>query len=91
MWVIGRLTPDIEAAAAQATGWIRVLTKVALEIVPDMHLFAVSGRIVEGVTVSVHNDFVDWGYVGLAGLHGLGWIAALLGLAALLFHRRDFV
>ncbi|HEY4178607.1 MAG TPA: ABC transporter permease subunit [Kofleriaceae bacterium] len=91
MWVIGRLTPDVEAAARNASGWIRVLAKAALEIVPDVHLFAVSGRTVDGAHVSVHGDFVDWGYVGMAGLHGLGWIAALLALSALLFHRRDFV
>ena len=32
----------------------------------------------------------SWGYVGLASLHGLGWIAGLLALACILFHRRDF-
>jgi hypothetical protein len=39
----------------------------------------------------VHADFVPWSYVGLAALHGLGWIVGLLAFAALLFHRRDFV
>lgn len=91
MWVIGRVTPDVEAAARTASPWIRTLTRITLEIVPDLHLFAVSGRSIDGAHVSVHGDFVSWGYVGLAGLHGLGWIAALLALSALLFHRRDFV
>lgn len=91
MWVIGRVTPDVEAAARTASPWIRTLTKITLEIVPDLHLFAVSGRSIDGSHVSVHGDFVSWGYVGLAGLHGLGWIAGLLALSALLFHRRDFV
>jgi ABC-type transport system involved in multi-copper enzyme maturation permease subunit len=91
MWVIGRVTPDVEAAARTASSWIRTLTKITLEIVPDLHLFAVSGRSIDGAHVSVHGDFVSWGYVGLAGLHGLGWIIGLLALAALLFHRRDFV
>lgn len=91
MWVIGRLTPDLEAQAQSAAPWIRVTTKIALEIVPDVHLFAVSGRTLDGSAVSVHGDFVRWNYVGLASVHGLGWIVALLALAALLFHRRDFV
>jgi hypothetical protein len=33
---------------------------------------------------------VSWSYVGLAGLHGLGWIVVLLAFACVLFHRRDF-
>jgi hypothetical protein len=38
----------------------------------------------------VNASFVPWSYVGLASLSGLGWIAGLLALAAVLFHRRDF-
>jgi ABC-type transport system involved in multi-copper enzyme maturation permease subunit len=91
MWVIGRLTPDLEAATQAAAPWIRATTRTALEIVPDVHLFSVSGRTLDGATVSVHGDFVHWSYVALASAHGLGWIVALLALAALLFHRRDFV
>ena len=90
MWGIGRLTPDLEAQAQAAAPWIRATTRIALEIVPDVHLFAVSGRTLDGAAVSVHGDFVPWSYVGLAGLHGLGWIVALLAIAAFLFHRRDF-
>ena len=46
---------------------------------------------IDGQHVSVHAEFVSWSYVALSGLHGLGWIVGLLALAALLFHRRDFV
>jgi ABC-type transport system involved in multi-copper enzyme maturation permease subunit len=91
MWVIGRLTPDLEAATRAAAPWIRITTRIALEIVPDVHLFAVSGRTLDGTAVSVHGDFVPWSYVALAAAHGVGWTVALLALAALLFHRRDFV
>jgi len=91
MWAIGRVTPDVEAASRDAAPWIRALTRVTLEIVPDLHLFAVSGRTLDGAHVSIHADMVSWGYVGVASLHGLGWIVGLLALAALLFHRRDFV
>jgi ABC-type transport system involved in multi-copper enzyme maturation permease subunit len=91
MWVIGRLTPDLEAATRAAAPWIRITTRIALEIVPDIHLFAVSGRTLDGTAVSVHGDFVPWSYVALAAAHGVGWTLALLAVAALLFHRRDFV
>jgi ABC-type transport system involved in multi-copper enzyme maturation permease subunit len=91
MWAIGRLTPDVEAAARDASPWIKAASRVTLEIVPDLHLFAVSGRTIDGEHVSVHADMVSWGYVGMASLHGVGWIVALLALATLLFHRRDFV
>ena len=90
LWAMGRLTPDIEAATRDASPLISSTAKVALKIVPDLHLFAVSGRVADGANVSVHSDFVSWGYVGIAGLHGLGWIVGLLAISALLFHRRDF-
>lgn len=90
MWVLGRVTPDILAATKSAAEWIHVVARVALEIVPDIHLFSPSGRVVDGAQVSIHGDFVSWTYVGAASLHGLGWIVGLLALACLLFHRRDF-
>ncbi len=90
MWLIGRVTPDILFATKAAAAWIRWTARVALEIVPDVHLFSPSGRVVDGAVASVHGDFVSWGYVGMAGLHGLGWIVGLLAVACLLFHRRDF-
>jgi ABC-type transport system involved in multi-copper enzyme maturation permease subunit len=91
LWAIGRLTPDIEAAARDASPAISWTAKITLQIVPDLHLFSVSGHVVDGTHVSVHADFVSWGYVGLSSLHALGWIVGLLAASALLFHRRDFV
>ncbi len=91
LWVIGRVTPDIEAATRDASPAISWTSKLTLQIVPDLHLFAVSGRTIDGAHASVHADFVSWGYVGLSAAHGIGWIIGLLALAALLFHRRDFV
>lgn len=90
MWVLGRVTPDIEAAMREGAGWIKVTARIALEIVPDIHLFSPSGRVIDDTAVSVHADFVSWSYVGIASLHGLGWIVGLLALACILFHRRDF-
>lgn len=89
---IGRVTPDLRAAARGADApWIRAVADATLQIVPDLHLFAISGRTVDGETVSVHRDFVGWDYVATAAGHGLVWIAALLVLACVIFQRRDFV
>lgn len=91
LFALGRLTPDIEAAAKSASEpWIRVVTRVALEVVPDLHLFSISGRTLEGEAVSVHGDFVPWQYVGSSLGYGALWIIGLLAAASLLFSRRDF-
>jgi Cu-processing system permease protein len=91
LFVLGRVTPDMEHAIKSAEApWIRSILRVALQVVPDLHLFAVSGRTLGGQHVSVHGDFVTWGYVATAGAYGVLWIAGLLTLAALIFQRRDF-
>ena len=74
--------------ASPAISWT---AKITLQIVPDLHLFSVSGRVIDGAHVSVPADFVSWAYIGLSALHGVGWIIGLLAASALLFHRRDFV
>lgn len=91
LFVLGRVTPDIEAAARVGSPAAQLVTKITLYLVPDLHLFSVSGRTIEGVSISVHGDFVSWGFVGLAALHAFAWIGGLLAFAAVLFHRRDFV
>ncbi len=90
IWVLGRVTPDIERATKAGSSAIGGIANVALHIIPDLHVFSVSGRTLDGKFTSIHGDFVSWGYVGLSGLHGLGWIVGLLAFAALLFQRRDF-
>jgi Cu-processing system permease protein len=92
LWVIGRVTPDLRAVAAKASSpFVETLTRVVSEAVPDIHLFSVSGRSIDGEVVSVHGDFVSWGYVGLAAGHAALWIAGLLVVACVIFSRRDFV
>jgi Cu-processing system permease protein len=92
LWVIGRVTPDLRAVAAKASSpFVETVTRVASEAVPDIHLFSVSGRSIDGEIVSVHGDFVSWAYVGLAVGHAALWIAGLLVVACVIFSRRDFV
>jgi ABC-type transport system involved in multi-copper enzyme maturation permease subunit len=91
IWVIGRVTPDLERAANSTSPFIQWTSRVALQVVPDFHLFSISGRTVDDAHASVHSEFVSWAYVGLSCAHGTGWIVGLLVLACVLFHRRDFV
>jgi ABC-type transport system involved in multi-copper enzyme maturation permease subunit len=92
LFVIGSVTPDIEFAVDKAKSpWIRWVAEAALQIVPDLHLFTVSGRTIDEHVVSVNGDFVSWGYVGMACGHGALWIIGLLLLACVIFRRRDFV
>jgi Cu-processing system permease protein len=92
LWVIGRVTPDLQALADHAKSeTVRTGASVVLAIVPDLHLFSVSGRTLDGDVVSVHGDFVSWAYVATAAGHGLLWVGALLLVACVIFSRRDFV
>jgi ABC-type transport system involved in multi-copper enzyme maturation permease subunit len=92
LFVIGRVTPDMKAAlgSEEASATIKGVLSVVLEVVPDLHLFAISGRTLDGQHVTVHGDFVSWGYVATASGYGLLWIAGLLALAMVIFQRRDF-
>lgn len=91
LFALGRVTPFMhEAIATSEDPTIRAVARVALAVVPDLHLFSVSGRTVDGVEVSVHGTFVSWGYVGTAVAYGALWIVGLLTLASVVFHRRDF-
>jgi ABC-type transport system involved in multi-copper enzyme maturation permease subunit len=92
IFVVGRLTPEIRAALdGTESGFLRIILQGTLWVLPDLHLFSISGRQLEGQHVSVNADFVSWLYVGSTVGYGLVMIAALLTLAALIFQRRDFV
>jgi ABC-type transport system involved in multi-copper enzyme maturation permease subunit len=91
VFFIGRVTPDLAYAAERAKEeWIKVVAAIALRVVPDLHLFAVSGTEVAGKGVSVHGGFVGWDYVAWSAAHGVAWIGLLLVAAMLVFSRRDF-
>lgn len=91
IFLIGRTTPDLAAAAERADiAAIRWVSEAALYIVPDLHLFSPSGRPVAGEMVSVHGDFVSWAYVGSAAGYAALVVIAVVGLAAVILSRRDF-
>jgi ABC-type transport system involved in multi-copper enzyme maturation permease subunit len=92
LFFIGRSWVELEAAAARSKDVvIRSIARVATYVVPDLHLYTVSGTEVAGKHVSVHGDFVPWAYVGHAAVYAGSVIAILLLLSMVIFHRRDFL
>jgi len=92
LFLAGRCTPEMRAAIDSSdAAWIRSTLTYALKVVPDLHVFSISGGTVHGQHVSIHGSFVDWGYVAVAGGYGLLYIGALLGLSMVIFSRRNFV
>ena len=91
LFFLGRASTDIRLAVATAkSAWIRQVAGAALQVVPDLHLYAISGGEVSGKHVSIHGSFVGWEYVGVAAAYGAAWIGLLLLLAATIFRARDF-
>ena len=65
--------------------------RALVSVLPDLHMFYVSGSLVSGVHMSVHETYVDWSYVAWAGAYGLLYMTLTLVAACLLFSRRDFL
>ena len=91
LWIIGRSSDELVRVAERfKVEAFRVVARVALYIVPDLHVYSVSGSEVSGQWVWVHGTFVTWSYVGMAALYGVVVVAILLILAMVIFSRRDF-
>ncbi len=92
VFVIGRSAPELrELVHKLPVGQGRSVASIAIRVVPDLHVFYVSGSMVDGRYVSVHGDFIAWAYVGVAALYALGYVVCTLTLASIFFSRRDFV
>jgi ABC-type transport system involved in multi-copper enzyme maturation permease subunit len=91
LWIIGRSSDELmRVAARHKVEAFRIIAEVALYIVPDLHIYSVSGSEVSGQWVSVHDTFVTWRYVGTAAAYAAAVVAILLILAMAIFSRRDF-
>jgi ABC-type transport system involved in multi-copper enzyme maturation permease subunit len=92
VFVVGRLTAELRDILTRVDDVVlTVLAKAALVVSPDLHVFNVSGAAVGGKWISVHGDFVTFGYVAQATLYGVLYSTIVLLLAVALFRRRDFV
>jgi ABC-type transport system involved in multi-copper enzyme maturation permease subunit len=92
LWLIGRNTPELRAfAGGKLDGTLLgAVLDVVARVVPDFHLFYISGANLEGDIVSVHETFVSWGYVLEAGVYAGLYGGVCLLVAVALFSRRDF-
>ena len=60
-------------------------------MLPNLHLYTPSGTALGGQDVSVHGTFVGSGYLAWTTGYALGYSALVLGLAMVIFRKRDFV
>jgi ABC-type transport system involved in multi-copper enzyme maturation permease subunit len=91
VFVVGRSVPDIRLVAARASGAVARAIDLASYLVPNLHLFYPSGALIGASRASIHASYVASGYLLSTTIYGLGYSAAVLGLAMLIFRRRDFV
>lgn len=92
LFVVGRSLPELrELILKLHETTLRSVLWAATRLLPDLHLFYVSGSMLNGQYVTVHKVYVGWGYVATASAYGLGYAACALLVAIFLFSRRDFV
>jgi Cu-processing system permease protein len=91
VFVVGRSVPDVRALGDRVGGGAGRLLGAFAAVLPNLHLFYPSGTIVGAEQVSVHGQFVGSAYLGWTTAYALGYSALVLGLAMLIFRRRDFV
>jgi len=91
VFVVGRSVPDIRLVAARAGGAVARAVELGSYVVPNLHLFYPSGAVIGASRASIHGTYVAAGYLLSTTIYGLGYSAVVLGLAMLIFRRRDFV
>lgn len=84
VFVIGRLSEHLaELGAAAESETFKRATAVLYRVLPDLGTF-------DFKTQAVYGDPIEWPLVLSSAGYGLGWVAAVLACACLVFHFRDF-
>lgn len=91
VFLVGRQVPDLRQLATRIGGGPGVALELVTRLLPNLHLFTPSGTIVGAQRVSVHGQFVGAAYLGSVTAYAICYSALVLGLAMLIFRRRDFV
>jgi ABC-type transport system involved in multi-copper enzyme maturation permease subunit len=93
LYFAGSATDSMREALAEGKQGpiIEYPLQFALWVIPDLHIYSISGGTVHGERVSVHGEFVDWSYVGMAGGYAALYVGMLLLLSIVIFSQRDFV
>jgi ABC-type transport system involved in multi-copper enzyme maturation permease subunit len=90
-FVVGRSVPDIRVLGEKLGQDAKTTLNLFCDLMPNLHLFYPSGAIVGAEDVSVHRQFVGTGYLLTSTAYGVGYSLLVLGLAMLIFRKRDFV
>jgi len=92
VFVVGRSVPDVRALGERIGGGAGRILSAGCAVLPNLHLFTPSGIAIGGQYVTVHAaPFVGASYLAWTSLYAIGYSAVVLGLAMLIFRRRDFV
>ena len=84
VWVIGRFSSDLVEFARRTENPVsRVLVTVVHYVLPNLEKFDIKHLV-------VYNMAIEPAYVVSAVIYGLCYIVFLIGLAAVIFERRDF-
>lgn len=83
VFLIGHLVSDLRSFGQRShSAAARLLSEIVYQALPNLELLNLKAQAANHVPVTL-------GYVGLSAAYGLGYAAALLAFAALLFARRD--
>jgi Cu-processing system permease protein len=86
VFIVGRSASTLAALPVRLFGeTIQEAAQLLARVVPNLMLYVPERALLTGEGLGS----TPAGYIGLAALHALGWAAALLGCACLLFKRRD--
>jgi len=92
VFVVGRSVPDVRALSDRIGDGTGRILSAGCAVLPNLHLFTPSGTAIGGQYVTVHAaPFVGASYLAWTSLYAIGYSAVVLGLAMLIFRRRDFV
>jgi ABC-type transport system involved in multi-copper enzyme maturation permease subunit len=86
VFIVGRSAGTLAALPSGVFGeTIHDLAALLSRVVPNLMLYVPERAVLTGEGIGAS----PFGYVALAALHTVGWAAALLGVACVLFGRRD--
>ncbi len=92
LWIIGLLMDTLNVLIKKLPGASQQAGRAILRLLPDLHMFYVSGSMLNGKWVSVHSgEYVYWSYVATAAGYGVCYAACVLLLSMWIFSRRDFI
>lgn len=84
LFVLGRVQHDLVPLLPKMDAPLRQLLWAVTQILPDLHRFDLTVRV-------IHNRPVSFETLALTGAYGLSAVALLMTLAILLFSRKDFM